>query len=69
MNNQLKTLTKTFEDKKIRTVWNQEEEKYYISVIDIVGILTESDNPRKYWSVLKTRLKKKEVSWLQIVVN
>ncbi len=58
MNNQLKTLTKTFEDKKIRTVWNQEEEKYYISVIDIVGILTESDNPRKYWSVLKTRLKK-----------
>ena len=37
MKNQLKTLSKTFENKKSRTVWNQDEEKYYISVVDIVG--------------------------------
>lgn len=58
MENKLQILNKTFEDAKIRTVWNSDEEKYYISVVDIVGVLTESENPRKYWSVLKTRLKK-----------
>lgn len=58
MGNKLQILNKTFEDAKIRTVWNSDEEKYYISVVDIVGVLTESENPRKYWSVLKTRLKK-----------
>lgn len=47
-----------FEEKKVRTVWDDEKEKWYFSVIDVVGILTDSDNPRKYWSVLKTRLKK-----------
>ncbi len=57
MENQLKILSKTFEDKKIRTVWNQDEEKYYISVIDIVSILTESSDGRKYWNKLKQRLK------------
>ena len=51
-------INKLFNNETIRTVWNKEEEKYYISVIDIVGVITESDNPRKYWSVLKTRLKK-----------
>lgn len=49
---------KIFEDKKIRTQWNSENEDWYFSVVDIVGILTDSPNPRKYWSVLKTRLKK-----------
>ena len=39
-------------------MWDKEKEKYYISVIDIVGVLAESDSPRKYWSVMKTRLKK-----------
>ena len=58
MKNQIIALTKTFENEKIRTVWDKEEEKYYISVVDVVRILTESENPRKYWSVLKTRLKK-----------
>ena len=58
MENKLQILNKTFEDAKKRTVWNSDEEKYYISVVDIVGVLTESENPRKYWSVLKTRLKK-----------
>ena len=49
---------KIFEDKKVRTLWDEESEKWYISIVDVVEILTESSNPRKYWSVLKTRLKK-----------
>ena len=49
---------KIFEDKKVRTLWDEESEKWYISIVDVVEILTESPNPRKYWSVLKTRLKK-----------
>ena len=53
-------INKLFNNKTIRTVWDKDEEKYYISVVDVVGILTESDNPRKYWSVLKTRLKKED---------
>lgn len=63
------TAIKLFNDKQIRTIWDDEQEKWYFSIVDIVGVLTESPNPRKYWSVLKTRLKKKEVRWLQIVVN
>lgn len=49
---------KLFEQKTIRTQWDDEQEKWYFSVVDVVGVLTESINPRKYWSVLKTRLKK-----------
>lgn len=49
---------KVFEDKKIRTEWNATEEDWYFSVVDVVEVLTDSSNPRKYWSVLKTRLKK-----------
>lgn len=52
------TAIKLFEEKEIRSVWSDEEEKWYFSIVDIVSILTESPNPRKYWSVLKTRLKK-----------
>ena len=48
---------KLFEDKKIRSVWNEKEEKWYFSIVDVIKVLTESSNPRKYWSVLKTRLK------------
>ena len=51
-------INKIFNNDTIRTVWDKEQEKYYISVIDVVGVITESNNPRKYWSVLKTRLKK-----------
>ena len=47
-----------FENKKVRTVWDAEQEKWFISIIDVIFILTESPNARKYWSVLKTRLKK-----------
>jgi hypothetical protein len=52
------TAIKLFESKKIRSVWDDKDEKWYFSIVDIVGILSESPNPRKYWSVLKTRLKK-----------
>lgn len=51
-------INKIFNNETIRTVWDKEDEKYYISIVDLVGILSESDNPRKYWSVLKNRLKK-----------
>ena len=49
---------KLFEEKKVRSVWDEELEKWYISIVDVIAVLTESPNPRKYWSVLKTRLKK-----------
>ena len=49
---------KLFEGNKIRSSWDREKEECYFSIVDIIGILTESENPRKYWSVLKTRLKK-----------
>lgn len=48
---------KVFEDKQVRSVWDAEQEKWYISIVDVISVLTESQNPRKYWSVLKTRLK------------
>ena len=48
---------KIFEDKKVRTLWEADQEKWYLSVVDVVAVLSESPNPRKYWSVLKTRLK------------
>jgi BRO family, N-terminal domain len=48
---------KLFEDRKVRTVWDAEQEKWYLSIVDVIGVLTDSPNPRKYWSVLKTRLK------------
>ncbi len=49
---------KLFQDKRVRVQWNNEKEKWFFSIVDIIGILTDSPNPRKYWSVLKTRLKK-----------
>ena len=48
---------KLFNDKQIRTLWDDEHEKWYFSIVDVIAVLTESPNPRKYWSVLKTRLK------------
>jgi len=47
---------KLFESKKIRSVWNEEEQKWYFSVIDVIEVLTESNRPRKYWSDLKKKL-------------
>ena len=51
------TAIKLFETKQVRTVWNEQEEEWYFSIMDIVEVLTDSPSPRKYWSVLKTRLK------------
>ena len=53
-----KNAIKLFENKQVRSVWDSEQEKWYISIVDVIEVLTESPNPRKYWSVLKTRLKK-----------
>ena len=49
---------KLFENKNVRVAWNDEQEKWYFSIIDIIGILTESPEPRRYWSDLKIKLKK-----------
>ena len=53
-------INKIFNNETIRTVWDKEEEKYYISVVDIVGILADSKEPRKYWNWLKNKLLKEE---------
>lgn len=47
---------KLFEQKQVRSIWNEEEEKWYFSIVDIVGILSDSPNPNNYWKVLKHRL-------------
>ena len=52
------TAIKLFEEKQVRSVWDAEQEKWYISIVDVVGILTDSPNPNNYWKVLKNRLKK-----------
>ena len=46
-----------FEGQQVRYVWDGEKEKYFFSIVDVIKVLTDSENPRKYWSVLKTRLK------------
>lgn len=46
-----------FENKQVRSHWDAGEEKWYFSTVDVIAVLTDSTNPRKYWSVLKTRLK------------
>jgi len=52
------TSIKLFEQKQIRSVWKDEEEKWYFSIIDVIEVLTGTDRPRKYWSDLKAKLKK-----------
>jgi DNA-damage-inducible protein D len=54
------SIIKLFESKQVRSVWDAEKGKWYFSIVDVVEVLTDSPNPRKYWSVLKTRLKKEE---------
>ena len=51
-------ISKLFEDRKIRTVWDDKEEKWFFSIVDVVAVLTDSENPQTYWRVLKNRLKK-----------
>ncbi len=55
--NQMHLINKMFNSEAIRTVWNREKQKYYISVVDIVGVLSESKNKQLYWRKLKQRLK------------
>ena len=55
------TAVKLFEQKQIRSIWKDEDEKWYFSIIDVIGILTDQpthQGPRNYWKVLKNRLKK-----------
>lgn len=54
----LQTISNLFEGKEIRSIWVPEKEDYQFSVVDVIAALTDSSNPRKYWSVLKLRLKK-----------
>ena len=49
---------KLFEQKQVRSIWNDKEEKWYFSIIDVIQVLTENERPRKYWSDLKTKLTK-----------
>ena len=51
---------KLFEGNQIRSVWDNEKEEWYFSVVDVVGVLTESKNPRRYWSDLKRKMKDEE---------
>ena len=55
--NKLHVISKFFNNDNIRTVWDKELEKYFISIVDVVGVLSESKNPQVYWRVLKKRLK------------
>ena len=53
-----KESTRLFEERKVRAIWDDEQEEWYFSIVDVISILTDSPNPRKYWSVLKTRMKR-----------
>ncbi len=55
----LQIINKIFNNTEIRSVWNKEDEKYYISIVDVVGIVSESADPVTYWRKLKQRLKTK----------
>ena len=61
------SIIKLFEDKKIRIVWNEEQEKYYFSVVDIVQVLTDSTNPTDYIKKMKVRDNELAKGWGQIV--
>lgn len=54
----MKNQIQLFEEKKVRTAWDEESEEWYFSVVDVVGVLTDSPNPNNYWKVLKNRLNK-----------
>ena len=53
-----KTSIKLFEQKQVRSVWSEDEETWYFSIVDVIGVLTDSPNPNNYWKVLKHRLTK-----------
>ena len=51
------TAIKLFNERHIRTQWDNDQEKWYFSIVDVVSVLTESENANNYWKVLKNRLK------------
>lgn len=59
---------KLFESKQIRSEWNEAEQKWYFAIIDVIEILTESNNPRRYWSDLKRKLNKEGFSQLYEII-
>ena len=59
------TSIKLFEQKQIRSTWDEEKEKWYFSIVDVVGILSESIDPQVYWRKLKQRLKEEGNCGLQ----
>ena len=59
-----KNAIKLFEDNKIRTFWDEKEEEWFFSIIDVISVLTDSKNPRRYWSDLKNKMKSEEGSQL-----
>lgn len=56
MNNKLETISNLFEDKEIRSIWDDKKEDYYFSVVDVISVLTESKDPSHYWRTLKSRM-------------
>ena len=48
---------KLFQDQRVRVHWDEEQEKWFFSIIDVIEVLTDSPRPRKYWNALKTKLK------------
>ena len=60
----LETISNLFEGNEIRSIWNNEKEEYYFSVVDVIQALTDSNNPRSYWNTLKRRMTEEEKSEL-----
>ena len=64
MDNKLETISNLFEGNEIRSIWNSEKEDYYFSAVDVISVLTNSNNPRNYWNMLKARMTEEEQSEL-----
>ena len=57
-----------FENKQVRRVWSEEKQRWFFSIIDVCEILSETDNPRRYWSDLKRKLKNEGVNELYEII-
>ena len=64
MNNKLEIISNLFEGNEIRSIWNSEKEDYYFSVVDVISVLTNSNNPRNYWNMFEARMTEEEQSEL-----
>ncbi len=60
----LETISNLFEESEIRNIWNSKKEEYYFSVVDVISALTDSNNPKNYWNMLKKRMTEEEQSEL-----